>query len=60
MFIIAGFKVETIINKLIEAGVPQEIIDGMTAEDDYEDGWGAEDWGNFEDFGNAVEPFGEL
>jgi|GEM_PF-3861735 len=49
-----GFKVETIINKLIEAGVPQELIDGMTAEDDYED------WGDFEDYEKTVEPFGEL
>ena len=51
---LAEFNVETIINKLIEAGVPQELIDGMTAEDDYED------WGDFEDYEKTVEPFGEL
>ena len=56
---LAEFNVETIINKLIEAGVPQELIDGMTAEDDYED-WGDEDLGDFEDYENTVEPFGEL
>ena len=45
---LAEFNIETILDKLIEAGVPQELIDGMTAEDDYyEDDLGNEDWGEF-------------
>ncbi len=69
---IANFDVQKIIDKLVEAGVPQDLIDSMTAPDDFEDewtdeGWGDfedfedfEDWENFEDFENVDDPWGEL